>query len=163
MVGHKRKQIRIVSSTFREKKLGSLAAPSGIGPMIIRAKTGEILIDPDGLYLKPGNDQPNFRVFSSQRLKMHGVRLVQCFKGTEKDVLQDRKSKLTINLAEECPEGKKILVLETMPCPIFNNRAKIKMLVENIRKRSASAMLPALESTDHSRESRIRGKKMQKP
>jgi hypothetical protein len=41
--------------------------------MIVRAKTGEFLIDPDGLFSKPSDGQPNFRVISSQRLKMNGV------------------------------------------------------------------------------------------
>ena len=40
--------------------------------MIVRAKTGEYFIDPDAVYLEGGNDQPNFRVLSTQRLKMNG-------------------------------------------------------------------------------------------
>jgi hypothetical protein len=46
-----------------QKALRAMGAPSGInggesklsgtGPMIIRAKTGEFLIDPDGLYIEP--------------------------------------------------------------------------------------------------------------
>jgi hypothetical protein len=74
--------------------------------MIVRAKSGEFLIDPDGVYLAGGVDQPNFRVMSTQRLKVHGVRTVGCFKGTDTDVLQDRTSKKTINLAEEGPKDK---------------------------------------------------------
>jgi hypothetical protein len=87
----------------------SINSPSGInrgsstvggrGPMVIRAKSGEFLIDPDGVYLEGGSEQPNFRVMSTQRLKIHGVRVVGCFKGTETDVLQDRTSKKTIDLA----------------------------------------------------------------
>jgi hypothetical protein len=53
-----------------------------------------------------GKNQPNFRVMSTQRLKNHGVRLVGCFKGSEKDVLQDRLTKEIIELAEEGPEGR---------------------------------------------------------
>ena len=74
--------------------------------MIVRAKSGELIIDPDGLYLKPGKDQPNFRVISTQRLKANGVRVVGCFKGTNEDVIQDRTTKHTINLAEDGHEGK---------------------------------------------------------
>ncbi len=69
----------------------SINSPSGInggsstiggrGPMLIRAKSGEYLIDPDGVYLEGGPEQPNFRVMSTQRLKVHGVRVVGCFKG----------------------------------------------------------------------------------
>ena len=74
--------------------------------MIVRAKTGEYLIDPDAVFLMNGEDQPNFRVMSTQRLKSHGVRTVGCFKGSEKDVLQDRLTKEIIELAEEGPEGR---------------------------------------------------------
>ncbi len=70
-------------------------------PIIIRAESGEYLIDPDGVYLQGGMDQPNFRVMSTQRLKVNGVRIVGCYKGTETDVLQDRTSKKIIELAEE--------------------------------------------------------------
>jgi hypothetical protein len=106
----------------------SINSPSGInggsstiggrGPMVVRAKSGEYLIDPDGVYLEGGPEQPNFRVMSTQRLKVHGVRVVGCFKGTETDVLQDRTSKKIVELAEEGPKDKKILVLNTMPCPM---------------------------------------------
>ncbi len=82
--------------------------------MVIRAKIGEYLVDPDGVYLQGGKEQPNFRVMSTQRLKAHGVRLVQCFKGSEDDVLQDRTSKAIIKLSEEGPKDKKILVLDTI-------------------------------------------------
>ncbi len=112
-----------------EKAKDSIESPAGInggssiiagsGPMIVRAKTGQYLIDPDAVYLQDGKDQPNFRVMSTQRLKMHGFRSVGCFKGTETDVLQDRTSKETIELSEEGPEGKKILVLETSKCHVF--------------------------------------------
>jgi hypothetical protein len=109
----------------------SINSPSGInggsstiggrGPMVVRAKSGEYLIDPDGVYLEGGPEQPNSRVMSSQRLKVHGVRVVGCFKGTETDVLQDRTSKEIVELAEEGPKDKKILVLNTMPIPVFQN------------------------------------------
>ncbi len=94
-----------------ERAMASLPARNGInggeskvggtGPMIVRAKSGELIIDPDGLFLKPGKDQPNFRVMSTQRLKTNGVRVVGCFKGTNQDVMQDRTTKHTINLAED--------------------------------------------------------------
>jgi hypothetical protein len=149
-----------------QKALTAMGAPSGInggesklggtGPMIIRAKSGEFLIDPDGLYIEPNELQPNFRVLSSQRLKMHGVRLVQCFRNTDKDVLQDRKTRLTIELAEDGPEGKKILVLDTVPCPALNNRAKMHRLVDQIKKRNVSAMVPSSDDENRMLESRIK-------
>jgi hypothetical protein len=136
----------------------SIQSPSGIngdqstiggrGPMIVRARTGEYLIDPDAVFLMNGEDQPNFRVISTQRLKSHGVRLVGCFKGSEKDVLQDRLTKGIIELAEEGPEGKKILVLDTMKCPAFKNLSEIKHLVDEVRKRNRSAMVKKIEN-DH--------------
>ncbi len=120
---------------------GGTSTIGGRGPMIVRAKTGEFLIDPDRVYFEGGNDQPNFRVLSTQRLKVHGVRLVGCFKGTDVDVLQDRTSKKTIALAEEGPTEKKILVLNTMKCPVFANMKSIKATVEDIKKRNRSAMI----------------------
>jgi hypothetical protein len=113
--------------------------------MIVRAKSGEFPIDPDGVYLEGGNGQPNFRVLSTQRLKVHGVRLVGCFKGTDVDVLQDRTSKKTIALAEEGPADKKILVLNTMKCPVFANMKRVMAIVEEIKKRSRSAMVHDFE------------------
>ena len=58
-----------------ERVLRTLPSPSGInggeskiggtGPMIVRAVSGELFIDPDGLYMQAGEDQPNFRVLST--------------------------------------------------------------------------------------------------
>ena len=74
-----------------KKAMESIQSPSGInggtsvvggrGPMMIRAKSGEYLLDPDAVFLESGENQPNFRVMSTQRLKVHGVRVVGCFKG----------------------------------------------------------------------------------
>ena len=125
---------------------GGESTVGGRGPMIVRAKSGEYLIDPDGVFLAGGVDQPNFRVMSTQRLKVHGVRTVGCFRGTDTDVLQDRTSKKTIDLAEEGPNDKKILVLNTMPCPVFNNLSRIKFIVNEIRKRNMSAMVHDINS-----------------
>ncbi len=79
--------------------LSTLAAPAGInggsseiggvGPMIVRAHSGEFLIDPNGVYLQGSEHQPNFRVMATQRLKACGVRSVECFNDSEDDVLQD--------------------------------------------------------------------------
>ena len=127
---------------------GGTSEVAGRGPMVIRAKTGEYLVDPDGVYLQGGKEQPNFRVMSTQRLKTHGVRLVQCFKGSEDDVLQDRTSKAIIKLSEEGPKDKKILVLDTIKCPVFNHVSKIRKLIDEIRKRNRSAMLYNIECED---------------
>ncbi len=69
-----------------DRAKSSIQSPSGInggkstiggrGPMVIRAKTGEYFIDPDAVFLEGGIDQPNFRVLSTQRLKLNGVRIV---------------------------------------------------------------------------------------
>ncbi len=53
---------------------GGTSMTGGRGPMIVRATSGELLVDPDAVYLQGGEDQPNFRVMSTQRLKIHGVR-----------------------------------------------------------------------------------------
>ncbi len=96
---------------------GGTSSIGGRGPMCVKATSGEYLLDPDAVYLNGGVNQPNFRVMSTQRLKMNGVRLVGCFKGTEIDVLQDRLTKRTIELSEEGPIDKKILVLNTIKLP----------------------------------------------
>jgi hypothetical protein len=125
---------------------GGTSTIGGRGSMIIRAKSGEFLIDPDEVYLEGGNGQPNFRVLSTQKLKVHGVRLVGCVKDTDVDVLQDRTSKKTIALAEEGPTDKKILVLNTMKCPVFANIKRVKAIVQDIKKRNRSAMVHDFES-----------------
>ncbi len=71
---------------------------------------------------------------STQRLKIHGVRVVGCFKGTEIDVIQDRTSKAIIELSEEGPTGKKILVLNIIACPPWKNIKGIRQCVDEIRK-----------------------------
>jgi hypothetical protein len=138
-----------------EEAMNSIQSPAGInggtssiggrGPMCVKATSGEYLLDPDAVYLNGGVNQPNFRVMSTQRLKMNGVRLVGCFKGTEIDVLQDRLTKRTIELSEEGPTDKKILVLNTVKLPEFGNRAEIKKIVDDIRKRNRSAMVVEME------------------
>ncbi len=56
--------------------------------MVIRAKSGEYLIDPDTVFLEPSKGQPNFRVMSTQRLKMNG------FKKLEKESAVYRRTAL---------------------------------------------------------------------
>jgi hypothetical protein len=133
-----------------DRARASIATPTGItggtpgiggrGPMVVKAKSGEYLIDPDAVYLKPAKDQPNFRVMATQRLKTNGVRIVGCFKGTDTDVLQDRVSKRVINLSEDGAKDTKILVLETIACPSFTNISEMRKVVNDIRKRNRSAM-----------------------
>ena len=89
--------------------------------MIIKTTTGKYLMDPDGIFLKTGNDQPNFRVMSAQRLKSYGLRVVQCFKGTDDDVIQDRQTKEVLHLSDEGPKGKSILVIKTSKISVLPN------------------------------------------
>ena len=89
----------------------------GIGPMLVRAKSGEYLLDPHGVFLAPGEGQPLFRVLAVQKFKTLGVRLVGCFEGTDVDVLQDRRNGHKVVLTEEGDPGKSILVLATQPVP----------------------------------------------
>jgi hypothetical protein len=72
---------------------------------------------------------------------MNEVRLVGCFNDTEIDVLHDRVTKKTINLAEEGPDKKKILVLETLECPEFRNKQEMKSIVNDIRRRNRTALV----------------------
>ena len=83
--------------------------------------------------------------------------VVGCFKDTETDVLQDRTSKKIIELAEEGPKDNKILVLNTMPCPVFKNMSRIRFIVDEIRKRNRSAMVHDINSSDVSGDDMIEG------
>ena len=139
---------------------GGESSVGGVGPMVIRAKSGEYLFDPEALFLKPGAGQPNFRVLSAQRLKSNGVRLVQCYKGTDDDVLQDRRSKRTIKLAEEGPKDKKILVLETIPCDLGNRKIFVKEICEGIVRKNRTALVPDLDLDKHLSGIRTRAKSM---
>jgi hypothetical protein len=132
---------------------GGESKVAGMGPMIVRAKTGELIVDPDGLYLLPGKHQPNFRVMAGQRLKANGLRLVQCFNDTNIDVLQDRRTKHIVSLEEDGPEGKTILVLATMPCPNFKNRIMMKGMIEDIRRKNISAMIVKMDYSKQHRSS----------
>jgi len=85
--------------------------------MLVRAKSGEYLLDPHGVFLAPGEGQPLFRVLAVQKFKTLGVRLVGCFEGTDVDVLQDRRNGHKVVLTEEGDPGKSILVLATQPVP----------------------------------------------
>jgi hypothetical protein len=133
----------------------SIEAPAGInggqssiggrGPMIIKTKSGQYLMDPDGIYLSSGAGQPNFRVLSAQRLKSFGVRLVQCHKGTEVDVLQDRKTKEVLHLSDEGPPGKSILVVQTVKISALPNKLRVRTIADNIRKGNQSSMLVTID------------------
>ena len=128
---------------------GSIPAPSGIGgcsltvggigPLLCRAKSGEYFVDPDGVFLV-GNG-PKFRILAAQRFKAFGVRLVGCYEDTEKDVWQDRKSHHTVELAEEGPPMKKILVLKTQPVPRIPVTKQVKDMVSEVRKGNRSGMI----------------------
>ncbi len=143
-----------------DKARNSIQSPAGInggsssvggrGPMCIRAKSGEFLIDPDAVYLEGGNEQSNLRVMSTQRSKMNGVKVVGCFKGTDVDVLQDRTNKRTIELSEEGSTGKKILVLNTMKLPSFGSAIAVRQIVDDIRKKNRSAMVLEMDNLGES-------------
>ena len=124
---------------------GGNSRVKGMGPMIIRAKNGEYLIDPEAIFIEPSEQQPNFRVMSAQRLKAHGVRLVQCFNNTENDVLQDRKTHHIVELSEEGPKDKKILVLETVPCDLRHKRVMLKVICDDIKRGNTTALITHLD------------------
>ena len=143
--------------------LSTLSAPSGInggssviggvGPMIVKAHSGEYLIDPYGVYLQASDKQPNFRVMATQRLKSCGVRIVGCFKDTDKDVLQDRKSKHVIKLDDEGPPDKTILILRTLKVPRLPVTNILKQLVKDIKAGNRTAMVTKLSDADNCVES----------
>ena len=136
------------------ESVDSLGAPSGIsggsseiggiGPMVIRALSGEYLIDPNGVYLKSSKGQPNFRVLATQRLKSLGVRCVGCFNDTDDDVLQDRVSGRTIKLTEEGQANKSILVLSTQKVPKVPITNVFRQIVADIAKGNRTSLVTSL-------------------
>jgi hypothetical protein len=82
---------------------------------------------------------------SAQRLKSYGLRVVHCFKGSNDDVIQDRRTKEVLHLDDEGPEGKSILVIKTLKISAMPNNKQVKVIAENIMKRNQSAMLSSLE------------------
>ncbi len=138
--------------------LNSLPAPSGInggsseiggiGPMIVKAHSGEYLIDPYGVYLRSSGGQPNFRVLSTQRLKTRGVRVVGCYNDTDEDVLQDRVTKQTIKLHDEGPCDKSILVLHTEKIVNLQVTNSLRGLVKDIQAGNKSAMITDISDSN---------------
>ena len=126
---------------------GGSAVISGIGPMVVKAKSGEFIVDPFGIYLKGSSAQPNFRVLATQRLKTLGVRVVGCFNGDE-DVMQDRFNGHTIKLDDEGPEGKSILVLSTEKLGKIPVTSALKKLITDIKAGNRTAIVRGLTDAD---------------
>jgi hypothetical protein len=125
---------------------GGSSIVGGIGPCLMRSKSGEYLLDPEAVYLKPVDGQPLFRVAAAQRFKAMGVRMVQCFEGTETDVLQCKSTGRTVSLSEEGGKDRNglprsILVLETQPVPKFEITNIIKQVVRSVKTGKRTAML----------------------
>ena len=125
---------------------GGSSVVGGIGPCLVRSKSGEYLLDPEAVYLEPGEGQPLFRVAAAQRFKAMGVRMVQCFEQSDDDVLQDKQSGKTIKLSEEGGKDRNglprtILVLGTQPVPKFPITSVIKQMVKEVKNGKRSAML----------------------
>ena len=66
--------------------------------------------------------------------------MVGCYKG-DTDVLIDRRSGYVIELAEEGPPNKKILVMETQPVPPMPIAMSIKQLVKDLEPLKRTAMI----------------------
>jgi hypothetical protein len=136
-------------SSMSPTGVGGGGKVAGIGPMIARAHSGEYILDPNGVYLARDDDQPIFRLFSTQRLKALGVRMVQCFDGTEVDVIQDRRTGKTVSLSEDGPKDKTILVLSTVQIPRIEITPCIRRLVKEIQNGRKTAMLEDLSAIDN--------------
>ena len=126
---------------------GGGRAIGGIGPLVRRVENG-LVIAPVGIFLKkPG---PSFCVFGAQGMKHMGVRTVQCFEDSERDVIQCRKSKSTVDLAE----ANGILVLPTCGgAEGIVATAGVRKLVSDIKnvRRSALVTLKELEKEEQER------------
>ena len=106
---------------------GGTPEVGGIGPMLV--------------YLVP-NDNPHFcfQVLAMQKLKALGVRMVGCHRG-DTDVPMDRRSRHDIELAEEGPPNKKVLVMETQPIHPMPHSRNIKELVKDAESGKRTAMI----------------------
>ena len=122
---------------------GGTSEVGGINPMLVRSKGGEYTVDPRGVYLLPNDNQSRFRVFAMQKLKSLGVRMAGCHQG-DTDVLMDRRSGHVIELAEEGPPNKKILVMETKPAPPMPQSKQIKELVKDAESGKLTAIITEL-------------------
>jgi hypothetical protein len=131
---------------------GGSSVIGGIGPMMVRAKTGEYIIDPNGVFLEGAAGQPNFRVMATQRLKTYGIRIVGCYKKSNDDVLQDRLNGHTVKLSDEGSPDKSILVLNTMKVPKLPLTNCLKQLVRSIQTGDRTAMITHLSDADLSSE-----------
>ena len=128
---------------------------AGIGPMIVRAHSGEYIICPKAAFMCPGEGKPVFRLLSVQRLKSFGVRSVGCFEGTDRDVLQDRYNGKCITLTEDGPRDKTILVMSTVPVPRIQVTPCLKRLVREIQEGKRTAMVTDLQLEDRQGEAEI--------
>ena len=75
-----------------------------------------------------------------QKLKTLGVRVVGCHRG-DTDVLMDRRNENVIELAEEGPPNKKVLVMETQPIHPMPHSRNIKELVKDAESGKRTAMI----------------------
>ena len=113
----------------------------GRGPMTIKTKDIEgnyvLLVDPEGVYLEVGNDEPDFRVLGQQIMKKLGVRLVQCWDYGDVDVLECMSSKTIVPLRTL----NSILVLDTY------DRENLQVKdVKSISKCTSSALQPIVNN-----------------
>ena len=60
-----------------------------------------MMVDPEGVYIKKGVDEPAFRVFAQLRLKTFGLHLIQGWSEDQMDVLRCQKTGRIIPLSAE--------------------------------------------------------------
>jgi hypothetical protein len=114
----------------------------GRGPMTIKTKDIEgnyvLIVDPEGVYLEVGEDEPDFRVLGQQIIKKLGVRLAQCWDCGDVDVL-------------ECMTSNTIVPLRTLNSMIVLGTCDRKDLqvnnVKSIAKGESSALQPIVISS----------------
>jgi hypothetical protein len=115
----------------------------GRGPMVIHVRDSNgksvILIDPEGVYVVKMENVPEFRILGQQRMKSFGCRLVQCYKGTQTDVIECMRSGISVPLLTE--NG--ILVVSTET----NVSTVSQQTLSNILRGSMSALFPMERKT----------------
>ena len=117
---------------------GGAQSMGGIGALVCRCKSGRLVIDPDGIFIKTGPRDPQLCVFSAPRLKALGLKVEQCMGDMDEDVLIARATKERITLAESSG----ILVMDTVgDMSNVPDTPAVRRMLKEIRTGKRSAMV----------------------
>ena len=127
-------------------EVGGKVNIAGRGPMARQSRCGAWVIDPDGIYVDASDTGAHFAVMSSQRLKARGLKLEQCYKGLQTDVIMDRTSGYIMKLDEE----RGILVMNTKGnATSVLPHSSVRRVVDDIRRGIRTAMVTTKSLQHH--------------